>query len=44
MDVTPTANNTQTVLGISLPIASTFATGYELSGAGHTIPNVTDGH
>jgi len=44
IDVTPTANNTQTTIGISLPIASAFTTAYQCGGAGHTAPNVGAGH
>jgi hypothetical protein len=44
IDVTPTANNTETKIGISLPIASAFTTAYQAGGSGHTIANVSSGH
>ena len=44
IDVTPTANNTQTTIGISLPIASAFTTAYQAGGSGHTIANTAAGH
>ena len=44
IDVTPTANNTQTIIGISLPIASNFSTAYQAGGSGHTIANTVAGH
>jgi len=39
MDITPTANNTQTRIRISLPIASNFSTAYQAGGNASTIPN-----
>jgi len=44
IDVTPTANNAQTTIGISLPIASAFTTAYQAGGSGHTVANTTAGH
>jgi hypothetical protein len=39
ISVTPTANNTQTILGVSLPIASNFAAEENCGGLAHTINN-----
>ena len=44
IDVTPTANNTRTTIGISLPVASNFSTAYQAGGTGYTIANTTAGH
>jgi hypothetical protein len=44
IDITPTANNIQTTIGISLPIASAFTTAYQAGGSGHRIANTTAGH
>ena len=44
IDVTPTVNNAQTTIGISLPIASAFTTAYQAGGSGHTIANSVAGH
>jgi len=39
MDITPTSNNTQTRIRISLPVASNFSTAYQVGGTASTIPN-----
>jgi hypothetical protein len=39
MDITPTANNIRTRVGISLPVASNFSTAYQAGGTAATIPN-----
>ena len=39
ISVTPTSNNTQTILGVSLPIASNFAAEENCGGLAHTINN-----
>jgi len=44
INVTPTANNTQTTIGISLPIASNFSTAYQAGGAGQRTPSSSTGH
>ena len=44
IEVTPTINNTQTTIGISLPIASNFANSNELGGTSHTVANTIAGH
>jgi hypothetical protein len=44
IDVTPTANNARTTIGVSLPIASNFSTAYQAGGSGHTTANTTAGH
>ena len=44
VELTPTANNTQTTIRISLPISSAFVNNYELGGTAHTIGNTTAGH
>ncbi len=44
IDVTPTVNNTQTTIRISLPISSNFSTAYQAAGAGHTANNTVAGH
>ena len=44
MEVTATANNAQTTLGISLPVSSNFGTAYECGGAGYTKGNTVAGH
>ena len=37
--ITPTSNNTETKIGISLPVASNFVTGYECAGVANTKNN-----
>ena len=44
IEVTPTLNNAQTTIGISLPIASNFANSGECGGSSHTVANTTAGH
>lgn len=44
IDITATANNTQTTIGISLPIASNFWTSYECGGTWHTLANTVAWH
>lgn len=39
IDITANANNTETKIGISLPIASNFSTAYQLGGSAHTTAN-----
>lgn len=39
ISVTPTTNNTQTILGVSLPIASNFAAEENCGGLAHTLNN-----
>lgn len=39
IDITPTVNNTETKIGISLPIASAFTTAYQAGGTAHTTAN-----
>ena len=44
LEVTPTANNTQTTINISLPVASSFTLTENLGGAAHTTVNASLGH
>ena len=44
VSVTATSNNTETKLGISLPISSTFSNPEEAAGTAHTTDNSTPGH
>jgi hypothetical protein len=44
IEITPTANSTQTTIGISLPIASVLVNDYEVGGVAHTSVNTTAGH
>jgi len=44
LEVTPTANNTQTTINISLPVPSAFTLTENLSGVAHTTVNTTAGH
>ena len=42
--VTPTANNTQTIIGISLPVASNFSSDTQAGGTAYTKANASAGH
>ena len=44
IEVTPTLNNAQTTIGISLPIASNFASSQQCGGSSHTVANTVAGH
>lgn len=44
IEVTPTVNNAQTTIGVSLPIASNFANSQECGGAAHSVANTVLGH
>lgn len=44
IEVTPTLNNTQTAIGISLPIASNFANSGQCGGSSYTVANTVAGH
>jgi len=44
IEVTPTINNAQTTIGISLPIASNFSSSEQCGGSSHTVANTTAGH
>lgn len=44
MEVTPTANNAETTIWISLPVASNFGTAYECGWAGYTMANTINWH